>query len=187
MSLFKKKNDPKRYEEQAYEVFSLFNKKWALVTAGSLDDYNTCTIGWGMLGNIWENLSLSIFIHPSRYTSEFLKRNDAFTVSFYPKECAQALAYLGSHSGRDGDKVKEAGLTPIAMGDSVTFKQAEFTFLCRKIYLHQFSKDGLDSSIRKYYSSFPEDYPNVTPDGTSDNWEPHYAIIGEIVDVLDKR
>lgn len=28
-----------------YDVFSLFNDRWALVTAGSPDQYNTMTIG----------------------------------------------------------------------------------------------------------------------------------------------
>lgn len=182
----------KAFEEKDYPVFNLFNKKWALVTAGNMQDYNTMTIGWGSLGNIWTKPNgqrpvATVYVHPDRYTSEYLKKYDTFTVSFYPQEYKKALGYLGSHSGRDGDKVKASGLTPVAIGDGVTFKEAEVTFLCHKLYFHQFAKEGLADEIKDYYASSPKIYPNVTNDGTGDNWEPHYVIIGEITDAEDKR
>lgn len=175
------------FQEKEYKSFELFNKDWALVTAGPMDDYNTMVIGWGELGTIWGKPMkgrpvVTVFVHPDRYTSEFLKKYDMFTVSFYDKKYMKALGYLGSHSGRDGDKVAASGLTPVSMGDGVTFKEAKLTFLCKKIYFHQLSKDGLAQEIRDYYAAQPKVYPNVTPDGTDDNWEPHYAIIGEIID-----
>lgn len=181
----------KAFEDKTYRIFDLFNNKWALVTAGPVNDYNTCTVGWGSLGNIWDKPEkrsvVTIYVHPDRYTSTFLKKYDTFTVSFYPQSYKKALAYLGSHSGRDGDKVKASGLTPVAMGDGVTFKETEMTFLCHKLYFHQFAKEGLAPEIHDYYAARPAVYPNVTPDGTSDNWEPHYVIMGEIVEAEDKR
>lgn len=39
-----------------------------------------------------------------------------------------------SPDGRDEDKVKAAGLTPVAIGDSVTYEEANLTFLCKKLY-----------------------------------------------------
>lgn len=36
----------------AYDVFSLFNDRWALATAGTPENYNTMTIGWGTMGTI---------------------------------------------------------------------------------------------------------------------------------------
>lgn len=44
------------------------------------------------------------------------------------------------------------------------------------------SKDGLAQEIKDYYAADPKSYPNVVPDGTDDNWEPHYAIIGETME-----
>lgn len=181
----------KAFEEKGYKIFDLFNKRWALVTAGNIKNYNTCTVGWGMMGNIWDlpgkRSSLEVFVHPARYTSEFLKKYDYFTVSFYSLKYKPALTYLGTHSGRDGDKVAKSKLTPEAFGDGVTFKEADLTFLCRKQYMHQLDKEGLSDEIKKYYAGRPKVYPNVSPDGTTDNWELHYAIIGEIVDVKDTR
>ena len=35
------------------DIFTLFDKKWALVTAGGQDSFNTMTISWGGMGTIW--------------------------------------------------------------------------------------------------------------------------------------
>ena len=44
--------------------------------------------------------------------------NDFFTVSFYPEEFKQILGVLGSKSGRDMNKMKGLGLTPVQTGES---------------------------------------------------------------------
>ena len=38
------------FTEQAYKVFELFDKQWALVTAGTPEQFNSCTVAWGSLG-----------------------------------------------------------------------------------------------------------------------------------------
>ena len=90
---------------------------------------------------------------------------------------------MGTHSGRSGDKVKASGLTPVAMGDSVTYKQANLTFLCKKLYQHEFAKEDLAEEIGNYYKASPGVYP---PDENGD-WQTHYMFVGEIVEVEDKR
>ena len=94
------------YKREEYKVFELFDKKWALVTAGNIQHYNCCTVSWGSLGNIWgtagnSRSTVTVYVHPARYTSEVLKESDIFTVSFYPETSRKALGYLGSHSGRN--------------------------------------------------------------------------------------
>ena len=37
------------YKREEYKVFELFDKKWALVTAGNIQHYNCCTVSWGSL------------------------------------------------------------------------------------------------------------------------------------------
>lgn len=136
------------FKAKEYKIFELFDKQWAIVTAGSMAHYNSCTVSWGSLGNIWGHAGhscpiVTVYVHPARYTSEFLRDSDIFTVSFYPESCRKALSYIGSHSGRDGDKIAAAGLTPVTMGQGVTFREANLTFLCKKLYQHQFSRDDL--------------------------------------------
>ena len=120
------------FAEKKYDVFSMFNDRWALVTAGSLEDYNTMTIGWGSLGTIWGpphkgKPIVTVYVSPARYTHSYLEENDYFTVSFFPEEYRKDLGILGSRSGRDGDKVALTALEPVAVEHGVDFRQAELT------------------------------------------------------------
>ena len=47
-------------------------------------------------------------------------KEELFTLSHFPEQYRKALGYLGSHSGRDGDKVNAAGLTPV-FADGTTY------------------------------------------------------------------
>ena len=88
---------------------------------------------------------------------------------------------MGSRSGRDGDKVSTASLTPVAVGDSVGYQEANLTFLCRKLYQHQFEKDDLAPEIQEYYRSFPKAFP---PDKKGD-WQPHWVFVGEVIETVE--
>ncbi len=33
-----------------YPIFDMFKNQWALVTSGTLESYDGCTVGWGVLG-----------------------------------------------------------------------------------------------------------------------------------------
>lgn len=170
-----------RFKEKEYPVFELFEKQWALVTAGSPEHFNGCTVGWGSMGTIWNKPVVTVFLHPARYTRDFLRENDSFTVCFFPESCKKALGIMGSRSGRDGDKVSAAGLTPVAVGDSVGYREASLTFLCRKLYQHSFDKDSLAPELQSYYQSYPRSYP---PDGDGE-WQPHWVFVGEIVQCIE--
>ena len=175
------------FRKKAYRVFEMFDRQWAIVTAGTLEHFNSCTLSWGSLGNIWGRdgktcPTVTVYVHPARYTSEFLNESDYFTVSFYPEDYRRAVGYMGSHSGRDGDKAKAAGLTPVALGQSVTYEEANLTFLCKKLYQHQFSKEDLAPEIQAYYASSPKVFPDF-----EGGWQPHIVFVGEIIDCRDGR
>ncbi len=165
-----------------YRAFELFEKHWGLVTAGTPEDYNSCTVSWGGLGTLWGRPVVTVYVHPARHTCRFLEKSDFFTVSFYDEACRPALAYMGAHSGRDGDKATAAGLTPIAFGQSVTYEQAELTLLCRKLYAHQFDREALAPEIQAMYAAAPAVYPDF-----QGGWQPHIVFVGEVTDALDRR
>ena len=122
----------KPFETKDYKAFTMFEERWALVTAGTLDDFNTCTVSWGSMGNMWGMLgndisTVTVYIHPARYTQEFMAKYDTFTVSLFPNSQRKALGYLGSHSGRDEDKVaKVANLLGEAADYDLTGGQRDF-------------------------------------------------------------
>ena len=174
------------FAEREIRIFELFHRKWALVAAGNADGFNACTVSWGSLGTLWtrENKSgntVTVYIHPSRYTCSFLKECEHFTVSFFPEECRQALQYMGSHSGRDEDKTKNAGLHVLPLKESVMFAEAEVTLYCRKIYQHPFAKEGIAEDVREYYRDNPKAYP-VDEAG---EWQPHWVFVGEILEIRE--
>ena len=124
--------------DSKHNVFNLFDKQWALVVAGNIYDFNGCTIGWGSLGNIWGNKSQSkpivtIYVHPKRYTAEYLMREECFSISFFSENYREDLIILGKKSGRFSNKFIETKLTPKKCNNCVIFEEAKLTSLCRKI------------------------------------------------------
>ena len=95
-----------------FNPFTKIGSEWMLITAGDESGCNTMTASWGGLGVLWGKNVATCYIRPQRYTKKFVDANDTFTLSFYGPEYKQALSICGSKSGRDCDKVKEAGLTP---------------------------------------------------------------------------
>ena len=123
-----------------------------LLTAGTMNDWNTMTAGWGGLGYIWEEPAAFVFVRESRFTYSFIDRHDRFTLSFFPPEMKDALAFCGTHSGRDTNKAKEAGLTPISLDGAVSFAEANLVFSCRKASKTVIDESSMiDSSILKLY------------------------------------
>lgn len=89
------------------DIFSQFDTKWALLSAGKKDSHNTMTISWGGMGTLWSKPVVTVYVKPCRYTYKFMNDNDFFTVSFYPEDRKEALMLMGSKSGRDIDKDAE--------------------------------------------------------------------------------
>lgn len=155
------------------DAFKAFHEDWALATAGTMAHHNTMTIGWGGIGCLWKKQVAMIFVRPNRYTYEFLEKEDYFTVSFYPAQYQDALKLLGRKSGRDGDKIAEAGLHAEAIGESVTFREARLTLLCRKLYAQDLDLDAIDPESRKAF--YGENNPV------------HRMYIGEIVEIRSEE
>lgn len=151
------------------EIFSQFDKKWALLSAGKADHHNAMTISWGGMGTIWNKPVVTVYVRPERYTYEFMNDNDYFTVSFYSEEYRNALALLGTKSGRDIDKDAESGLTLKDLGEATTYEEAEVTLLCKKIYYQ-------DMEVER----FPED----VVESLYKTAGVHRMYIGEVVEIL---
>ncbi|MBR5478697.1 MAG: flavin reductase [Clostridia bacterium] len=114
--------------------FDLIGKEWMLVTAGNMDSYNTMTASWGGVGFLWNKSVCHVYIRHSRYTKEFLEREGSLTLSFFGDGYRDALTFCGKNSGRNVDKAKECGLTPIQVGDSVAFAEARLIIRAQVSY-----------------------------------------------------
>ncbi|HOH18676.1 MAG TPA: flavin reductase family protein, partial [Bacilli bacterium] len=64
-------------------LFKNLGQDYALLTAGVENDFNTMTVGWATFGVIWGKNVITCYVRPSRFTYEFMEKNDYFTLSFY--------------------------------------------------------------------------------------------------------
>lgn len=153
------------------DVFTMIGKEWMLVSAGNADNSNMMTASWGGLGVLWNKPVSTLYIRPSRYTFEFLEREDYYALSFFGDEHREALTYCGRHSGRDGDKCAATGLTPCFDEAAPFYEEARLVLICRKLYYQDMDAQSfLDDAIEANYNG--ADY--------------HRVYIGEIVKVLEK-
>ena len=156
------------------EIFRVFNTQKALVTAGDKTSCNTMTIGWCQLGTIWRKPMCTVFVRPERYTYQFMESKDYFTVSVLPADAQKIMAFCGTKSGRDVDKIKECGLTvAYGAGDAPYFEEAEWVLVCRKLYAQDMAGECVngDEDVLNFY-------------GAHGNW--HKMYVGEVVEALKK-
>ncbi len=145
--------------------------EWMLLTAGNaLRGFNTMTASWGHLGSLWGYATSLVYVRPQRYTKEFVDREEYYSLCFFPEGYRKELTYLGSHSGRDGDKVAAMGLTPVSDENTTWFAEAELVLICRKLY---------QAPVREEYfldrAVLEANYPHR---------EFHDLYVGQIVKVL---
>ena len=151
--------------------FQLIDKDWMLITAGSATDFNTMTASWGGLGSLWHRHVAFAFVRHQRYTYQFMEKAEAFTLSFFAEQYREALRFCGTNSGRDVDKIKATGLTPVtSSAETIYFQEARLVLLCRKIYAQDLAKS---------YFTVPEIATKIYTAGDF-----HRLYIGEITTAL---
>lgn len=159
-------------------VIELIGREWMLITAGNKDSYNTMTASWGGMGFIWNKPSTFVFVRDSRYTYEFLQREENFTLSFFPEQYRKALTICGSKSGRDTDKVKEAGLTPMETASGLmSFQEARMIIECKKMFVQELDYENL---TEQYKSKIMDESYNKEP-------SKHQMFISEIINIWVKK
>ena len=149
-------------EEIKENPFSLIGHDWMLLTAAKPDgSFNTMTASWGGVGVLWNKPVLYCFIRPQRYTHEFTEASARISATFFSEDYRAALTLCGRKSGRELDKVKECGLTPVVGdGGHVYFAEAKLVLNGKKLYTGKIDPAGFaDAAIDKNYAL--KDYHTV--------------------------
>lgn len=145
---------------------------WFLLTAGTIEKYNTMTAAWGGIGYLWNKPVVFCFIRPTRHTYSFFESNENFSLCFFDEKYRDILNYCGKFSGRDVDKEKSTGLIALkGEQNTVIFQQSRLALECKKMYFDDIDPEHfIDKSIDKLYN---KDY--------------HRMYIGEILNVFKKE
>ncbi len=146
-----KRLDPKQIPGN---IVKMLMDDWMLVTAGNNTKFNMMTASWGGLGTLYDKPVAFCFINPARYTYQLMESGDTYTLSFYTEAYRNALKYCGSSSGKDTDKVKGSGLSPITTPSGAkSFSEAWLIIECKKLVSQQIQWESVkDEKIREDWS-----------------------------------
>ena len=146
----------------SFQAVDVWMNQGLLLTAGTLEECNMMTVGWGSIGCMWSKPFIQVVVRPTRHTFGFMERSDSFTVCGFPTRFRGDLETLGTISGRDGDKLGRTALT-LKKSTSVaspSYNEASLILECRKTYSQDFDPAHfIDKSIDAHYPK--RDYHRV--------------------------
>lgn len=158
------KPEPIDLTQLRVDIHNLWNRQWFILTAGDFKqgDFNAMTVSWGSLGTLWNIPFTQVFVRPTRYTYTFMERYRTFTLCVLPESHRKAAQLLGSRSGRDGDKIADSGLTPVAASsvEAPIYDEAELALECRQLYAQDMDPQAfMDPRIDAHYEA--KDYHRI--------------------------
>ena len=167
---FKKFNVKEDFTENGFQWFN----DAELLAAGDSVKSNAMTIGWGSIGTLWGRSALTVFVAEKRYTKEFMDKAQYFTVMAFEVKDSKILSYMGSKSGRDGDKAKALGLhTAYTANGTPYYTEASMVIECKIMYSAPFDPQNFKSDVpKRMYANFPAGI--------------HTMYIGEVVNAWKK-
>ena len=143
-------------------------------TAGNAANYNSLTLGWGTTGILWAKPVAIVYIRENRFSYRYFQKSPVYVLSWYPAKYTKAVYKIfGGKSGRDTDKEKLSGFTPVETPDGgVTYLQADKVVICRKIMRQPVPKEFVPKEWQ----------PRLNQDGFI-----HIQYTGEVLSIWKKK
>jgi flavin reductase (DIM6/NTAB) family NADH-FMN oxidoreductase RutF len=89
-------------------------KNGAFLIVKADDAMNVMTIGWGLVGFIWQRNIFMVAVRNSRHTFTLMEKAADFTVCVPAGNMQDELMFCGTKSGRGLDKFTSCNLLPVA-------------------------------------------------------------------------
>ena len=87
-----------------------------MVTSGTMENPNVMTFSWQTPANSADPCLILLVISHLRYSYELIKQNHELVINIPGEALLEQTHFVGQVTGRDIDKFKESGLTPIPAG-----------------------------------------------------------------------
>ncbi|MCR5820612.1 MAG: flavin reductase [Bacteroidaceae bacterium] len=143
---YRKINVVQEFDDNGFQWF----RDAQLLAAGTKEKSNAMTIGWGGIGTLWGRPALTVYVAEKRYTKEFMDRAEYFTVMSFDVKDSKVLTYMGTKSGRDGDKAQALGLhTAFTANGTPYYTEASVVIECKIMYAAPFDPKSFKGDVPK--------------------------------------
>lgn len=143
------------------EVFDKFDKFYeAMESEGALltvtdskGRTNVMTIGWALIGVLWYEPIMTVYVRPSRHTYMLMQKAKVFSVSIPVNKMKEELAFCGSNSGKNVNKIEKCSFKMIpglVKGVSIV-DGCDIYYECEIVHKNKVDKRNLSSGIDKTY------------------------------------
>lgn len=145
------------FTENIEKAMEYLHRNGAFLTVKNGDNINTMTISWGNIGFEWARPIFTVLVRKSRYTHEFLNNSNEFTVSIpLNNSLNKELAYCGSKSGKDVDKIRSCSLTlqDAKVTSTPIIGNCGMYYECKIVYHQEMDLNNLSNDIKeKFYNA----------------------------------
>ena len=166
---FKKFSVEEAFEDNGFQWF----RDAQLLCAGNKEMSNAMTIGWGGIGTFWQRPALTVYVAEQRYTKKFMDDSEYFTVMSFDVKDSKVLNYMGTKSGRDGDKAQALGLHTVYTANGTPYyTEATMVIECKIMFAAPLDPQHFKSDVPKKVYGNPASV--------------HSMYIGEVVNAWKK-
>jgi len=128
-------------------------KYGAFLTVRAGAEKNVMTIGWAMMGILWNKPMVMVAVRPTRFTYDIIEKAADFSISIPLVSMTGELNLCGTKSGRTIDKFKECRLKVVAARKTHTpvLKIPGLHYECRIVYKSAIHPQALHKDCQALY------------------------------------
>lgn len=165
-------------EEIQDNVFTLFGKIFPVVTVRTDESCNAMVASGGGMAVHFKKPAIWLIFPSNRYTLKLIKKEQSYTLSYFPDSHREQFMFLGTESGRSSNKMKKVELTTIETpSGNMAFVEARLIIECKLTQITTVLADDFYSEEAKAYLA----------KAYTDEGEIRQYVFGEITHVWVKR
>ncbi len=159
-------------------IYKYVGRGNTVLTSGNSSDYNSMVAGWGGPGTMLGQPVTWCFLRANRYTLEYIRKEQKYTMSYFSQQYTDQVLFLGSKTGKGTEKMKESTLTAVATPTGqMSYKEAEIIIECDLSEITSVTPDD-------FYTQAGKDF---VLEGFADAKDYHKMVFGGVTKVWIKK